>query len=212
MARISKGILGGLSGTVGTVVGGNWKGIDYIRSQSAHRNGNFTQPQLEQHAKFSLGIRFVNRLTGLFAVSFRKFAAKMTGANSALSYLLKNAITGTYPSYSIDYSKVLVSRGDLPNADNPSATAIAGSKINFAWTDNTGIGKAESDDAAILVVYCPATKMAVYTTAGATRGDGGQQYNVAVFHGQVVETWLGFMSADGKEVATSIYTGQLTVS
>ena len=29
MGTISKGILGGFSGTVGTVIGGSWKGIDY---------------------------------------------------------------------------------------------------------------------------------------------------------------------------------------
>ena len=32
MGTISKGILGGFSGKVGTVIGGNWKGIDYMRS------------------------------------------------------------------------------------------------------------------------------------------------------------------------------------
>ena len=37
MGRISKGILGGFSGTVGTVVGGNWKGIDYMRSKTTSR-------------------------------------------------------------------------------------------------------------------------------------------------------------------------------
>ncbi len=34
MGTISKGILGGFSGTVGTVIGGSWKGIEYMRSQS----------------------------------------------------------------------------------------------------------------------------------------------------------------------------------
>lgn len=33
MGTFSKGILGGFSGTVGTVIGGNWKGIQYMRSQ-----------------------------------------------------------------------------------------------------------------------------------------------------------------------------------
>ena len=35
MGTISKGILGGFSGKVGTVIGGNWKGIDYMRSKAA---------------------------------------------------------------------------------------------------------------------------------------------------------------------------------
>ena len=50
MGTISKGILGGFSGTVGTVIGGSWKGIDYMRSQPSKRSGNFSQAQLEQQA------------------------------------------------------------------------------------------------------------------------------------------------------------------
>jgi len=33
MGIINKGILGPVSGTVGTVIGGSWKGISYIRSK-----------------------------------------------------------------------------------------------------------------------------------------------------------------------------------
>ena len=31
MGKIAQGILGGLSGKVGNIIGGSWKGIDYIR-------------------------------------------------------------------------------------------------------------------------------------------------------------------------------------
>lgn len=212
MGIISKGILGGFSGTVGTVIGGSWKGITYMRSQPARRTSNPSEAQLLQQAKFRLAMRFVTSLSGLFVISFRQYANRMTGINSAFSYLLKNAITGTYPSYTIDYSKVLISRGDLPNAENPTAAAVAGSIINFTWTNNTGTGKASNDDTAILVVYCPALHLALYTTNGAARSSGSQAYNAAVFEGEQVETWVGFISANGREIASSIYTGQLTVT
>ena len=38
MAKIEHGILGGFSGTVGTVIGGSWKGIDTMRSKAKRRN------------------------------------------------------------------------------------------------------------------------------------------------------------------------------
>jgi hypothetical protein len=212
MGTISRTILGGFSGTVGTVVGGNWKGIPYIRSKPAYRVYKPTQAQLEHRARFSLASSFVKVLSGLLDTSFRQFAVRMTGTNSAFSYLFKNAVTGNYPGYTLDYSRVLISRGDLPNADNPTATAAAAGKINFAWADNTGIGKAGSDDTAILVVYCPSMQAALYTTIGATRGAGGQFYDVTAFHGQLVETWVGFISADGSEIADSVFTGEIMVS
>jgi hypothetical protein len=48
MGTINKGILGGFSGKVGTVVGGTWKGIDYMCSKSNRRNFVPSQKQLEQ--------------------------------------------------------------------------------------------------------------------------------------------------------------------
>jgi hypothetical protein len=52
----------------------------------------------------------------------------------------------------------------------------------------------------------------MYTTEGDTREQQGGDFAVTVFHGKVVQTWMEFMSADGREIASSIFTGQLTVS
>ena len=134
MGRISKGILGGFSGKVGTVVGGNWKGIDYMRSQSFTRRSNFSQAQLEQQAKFALSVKFLQPISALVEETFRDFAIKMSGQNNALRYTLKNAVTGSFPSFTIDYTMALVSRGDLPNALSPAVATAAGA-VNFTWTD-----------------------------------------------------------------------------
>lgn len=48
MGTIQKGILGGFSGKVGSVIGGNWKGIDYMRSVANKRSFIPSQKQLEQ--------------------------------------------------------------------------------------------------------------------------------------------------------------------
>ena len=52
MGTISKGILGGFSGKVGTVIGGNWKGIDYMRSKAANHSKSLSTAQLEHWARF----------------------------------------------------------------------------------------------------------------------------------------------------------------
>jgi Family of unknown function (DUF6266) len=210
MGTITKGILGGFSGTVGTVIGGSWKGIDYMRSQPQKRSGNFSQAQLEQQAKFTVLMKFLETMAGLVRISFKDFAIKMTGFNSAFSYNLKNAITGSYPNFSIDYSMVLVSRGDLPNAIAP-AVAASGNNVNFTWTNNSGTGSAKTTDKAILAVYCAALKSTIYKTNGTDRSSGADSLNVANFAGQTVETWIGFISEDGKAIANSIYTGQLSI-
>ena len=212
MGIIGKGILGGFSGKVGTVIGATWKGIDYMKSRPPARgNADASQKQLAQQAKFSLAMKFITTLSSLFQISYRNYAIGKTGTNSAFSYLLTEAIAGSYPDFSIDYSKMLMSRGQLPNASAPAATAAAGGDIVFTWTDNTGISSSKASDQAMLVIYCPALKTALYTTGSAMRNSGTDKLDAMIFAGHLVETYIGFISEDGKKVANSIYTGQHTV-
>jgi len=212
MGTINKGILGGFSGKVGSVVGGSWKGIDYMRSKGNRTNFTATDKQLAQQLKFALMMHFLQPMAGLLSISFRDFAVKMTGINSAFAYNIKNCITGVYPSFGIDYSLVLVSRGDLPNALAPVVTSGAGSLLTFSWTDNSGVGSAKATDQAILVAFCPDLQQAIYTTIGGNRSALTGELNLGPFAGKAVETYIGFIAQDGKNIATSIFTGEVTVS
>jgi len=212
MGTINKGILGGFSGKVGTVVGGTWKGIDYMRSKGNNRNLNPTEKQRSQQLKFALIMCFVQPMAALLEISFRNFAIKMTGINNAFAYNIKNAVTGTYPSFEIDYSLALVSRGDLPNILGPAVISGAGSQVTFSWTDNSGVGTARATDQAILVAYCPSNRHAIYTTAGGLRSGLTGELNLLPFSGLAVQTYIGFISESGLSIATSIFTGEVIVS
>lgn len=65
MARITKGILGGFSGKVGTVVGASWRGQDIIRSMPKPSSRKATGKQMLQQLKFKLVIGFLKPLTGI---------------------------------------------------------------------------------------------------------------------------------------------------
>lgn len=211
MGTIEKGILGGFSGKVGTVVGGTWKGIDYMRSKSSRRNFVPSQKQLEQQMKFALMMRFLQPMSALLEVTFNDYAVKQTGMNSAFSYNFGHAIAGTYPTFTVDYAQVLISRGNLPNVLGPAVTSGANSIITFSWTDNSGTSTAKATDLSVLVAYCPARQQAIFG-GGELRSDLTGDLNLLSFSGQVVETYIGFMSADERDIAISMYTGQVTVS
>jgi hypothetical protein len=172
------------------------------------KSGVSSQAQLEQQEKFKIMIRFISTMSGLLMDTFKSYAVKMTGPNSAFSYNLKNAIVGAYPNYSIDFSKVLVSRGDLPNATAVTATKV-GTNIDFNWTDNSGTGKAKPGDSTILVVYCAANNQAIYTIGTSERSTVTETLDCSNFAGKTVETFVGFISADNKDVSNSFYTGQV---
>lgn len=211
MARINKGILGSVTGKVGTVIGSSWKGIAYIRSLSSKRKGGSSQRQLEHQARFGLATRFIQSMKQVIITGFSHNAVQMTEMNSALAHILKNAVTGTYPAFRISYPQVQVSRGSLPNVVSPLASAGLNGTLGFSWTDNSGVGKAKAGDKAILVAYCEALNHTLYGIEG-ERGATTGSLNVAMFAGEKVQTWISFLSMDSKDVATSIYTGEVIVN
>jgi len=212
MGRIRKGVLGGFSGTVGTVVGSNWNGIDVVRSRPTISKARKSSPkQLEQQARFGLANRFARTLSDLFMQTFDKASFEKTGINTALSDIVKRAISGNYPSFAIQHNLVRISRGSLPNATSAVAAASPGGMIAFSWVGaGAGIGKGSPLDQALLVIHCPELNRSVYRI-GALRSALADTLEVAAFIGKEVHTWLSFRSADGQDYADSIYTGQLTV-
>ena len=213
MGKISQGVLGGFSGKVGNIVGGTWKGIDYMRIKPANVSNPRTQGQLDQRSKFSTVLRFLQPLTDFLKVGFKLYAIKMTQFNSAMSYNLNNAITGIYPNFTIDFTKALVSRGRLVGADGAAVASSSAGVIEFTWTDNSGSGNAQGNDKALLVVYNATKGYAVYDTAGATRATQSQNLVVpSDFSGDTVQAFIGFISDDGKEIANSVHIGSVTVA
>ena len=142
MGKISQGILGGVSGKVGNVVGGSWKGIDYLRILPVSVANPRTPAQKDQRSKFLTVINFLEPIKDFIRVGFKNYAVKMTQFNSALSYNVKNAIAGTYPDYTIDYSNALVSRGGLAPAMDGSVNSTVAGIVTYEWNDNSGNGNA----------------------------------------------------------------------
>jgi hypothetical protein len=211
MGQIYKGILGPVSGTVGTVIGATWKTIPYLRSQPNKRKRTSTVDQIDQQLKFAVVMSFLQTMVGLLQLTFKKYANKMSEINAAFSYNYHNAITGTSPDYVIDYPNALVSRGDLPNGSAPNATVTAGT-VHYTWTDNSGSGTATATDEAVLIVYCPQLNLTIFNPAAAIRSAASATLNVADFTGQTVQTWIAFLSDDGLSASNSFFTGELTVS
>lgn len=211
MATYLKGLLGDFTGGVGPVVGSTWKGINYMKGRQRKSTIPRSQAQLEQQAKFSLLQGFLLSMRQILMLGFKDSAIQMTGINSAYQYNYRHAITGAYPAFALNYGKVLVSAGRLLNAVDLSAMAEDDGMLKFSWTDNSGMAMANANDKCMIVVYCAEQKRSVYITTGAERSVGSHLINVGIFSGKMVETWISFIAADGADVATSIYTGQLTV-
>jgi hypothetical protein len=212
MAIITQGIMGGFSGTVGTVVGSRWRGINIMRSRATYSKDRMHTPaQLDQQLKFGLVNRFTKTLSPLLTITHKRYAQRKTGCNSAVSYLLEHAVTGSSPAFELDYSKVLISRGPLMGAQEAAATADPDAMINFRWRDNSSVAGTKTSDRAIVVVYCPALQQSRYAITTATRSSEAVSLQALGFSGYTVHTWLGFIAENEKQIANSVYAGALVV-
>jgi len=213
MGKINKGygILGGFRGTVGSVVGGNWRGIDTMRAVAKPRKGKSTAAQIDQQMKFGIATKFISAKRHLLEIGFKNFAVEMTGTNSALSHTLRHAITGVSPNYSLDYSKILLFRGSLSVPPAPVASSTQAGIVSFSWTNDPAILDADPTDKAILVVYCESSNSTAYTMAGAARSTMAATLAISGFSGKTVQTWIAFISVDGKRISNSVFAGQLNV-
>jgi hypothetical protein len=212
MGSISKGILGGFCGKVGTVIGYIHNGMACMRSLPTSVFNPRTQAQLEQRARFSTAIAFLQPLTEFVKIGFRNASTKMSAFNSAMSYTMKNAIRGLYPDFSIDYANALLSRGTLAGALNPNALSVAAGQVTFSWDDNSGELNGEATDAALIVAYNPTRNEAVFTNGESARVDGTQTLAVPTsYSGDTLECYIAFMDAKGR-MATSKYAGPVVVA
>lgn len=208
MGKISQGILGGLSGKVGNVVGGSWKGIDYLRIKPSKVANPRTKGQVNQRNKFTISLEFLQPNIDFIKIGYKNFANKKSEFNAAMSYVLNNGISGLAPDFEVDYQNALLSRGTLAGAIDGSTDLGVSGEVSFSWTDNSAGANANADDKAMLLVYNPAKKESTYILDGAERSTEQEVVSIpSSYAGDEVQLFIAFITADGERVSNSVYLG-----
>ncbi len=170
MGKISQGILGGVSGTVGTVVGASWKGINYLRIKSSHYKDAQTEGQVTQRTKFGACIEIAQSvMDALIKPIWNKKAVKMSGYNL---FVKTNLPAFSATGEITDFSLLKFAVGDLPQASNvviEDDAAVPGG-IHLTWADNSGTGIAAATDRLRIVAMCEG-EIVVLSGIAATRAD-----------------------------------------
>ena len=208
MGKIGRGILGGVSGKVANVVGARWKGIDYIRAKPQSVANPRTLLQVNQRTKFALVLRFLQPNLNFIKIGYKNYAVKKSQFNSAMSFILNNAIIGVSPDFEIDYSLALLSRGNLAGALNPVFDLSTPGQVQFSWDDNSTDGNALATDKVMVVAFNPLKGESVYLTEGATRADLSQTVIIPnSYAGDDLQLFISFMNAEETQLSNSIYIG-----
>ena len=209
MGKIKQGILGGFNGTVGTVVGGSWKGLAYMRGKAQSIKNPRTERQMAQRMKFAVAQRFLKVMSAYLQVGFRNYTEHQTANNAAMSYTVLNSITGKYPSLEVEPSKVLVSSGSLMPG-RYCAAKVADNLASFTWEDNSGESHASVDDFAMPMVYNFTKRECVFTTEEASRVDCKTSLKLpADWSGDSLSCYIAFASVVSTAVSDSVYIGDV---
>lgn len=169
-----------------------------------------TASQLASRQDTPVTNNFIKPVNEFIKIGFKgeaKLAKK--NANSLISsHTRKKAIKGEYPNKEIDFTKVLFSKGNMPETPQTKAE-ITEDGVQFTWNNNLIPGHFRSDDQAMLMVYFPELKTAEYVINGGARSIGIANLSlIKNDNPAVMETYISFISADRESVSNSIYTGQ----
>jgi len=211
MGKLPNGILGGFRGKVGPVVGTQWKGIEVIRSLPPGKRRKSSEDQLKQQAKMSLMTSFISPLSTFLNSTYQSVTVHMSCFNRALSYNLRDAITGDYPEFKINFPYVILGVGYLRNVETPKISSDSEGRLTFSWRDNSNEGSARATDQFFGAVYCVELKHWQAWKEGPKRNAGSYTLDVSAFSGKAVHTYIGFLSADAKFVTTSLYVGLIDI-
>ena len=214
MGKFIKGLMGGFSGKVGNIIGSTWNGIDYMRSLPRPSSKAPSDLQLVQRAKFGYANGFLGPVGSLINLGFRSQAARKTGFNIAIAHVIAEAITGTYPDFELDYTKVLFSKGSLEGIWNIVGSSTEAGEINFVWQNNTGIGTAKETDKVVILMYNAAKSKFVYSLENAVNRNAAM-VSIAVpdsFSGDTLQVWVAAMTPDQANFSTSIHAGEIVVA
>ncbi|MBS2214023.1 hypothetical protein KEM09_21625 [Carboxylicivirga mesophila] len=210
MGRFIKGIMGGFSGKVGNIVGGNWRGISYMRSLSERRNYTPTEKQLMQRARFAYAVSFLQPIHPVVRVGYRNQASQQSPLNAALAHVLKKVVEGEYPDYRINYASLEMAKGLLPGPQHP-AVQLQDQTLTFTWRDGAAILKDYGDNQVLLLAIGDGIYPS-YSIGEAVRNDG--QATLAIPDAQtgtVLHTYLAFLAVNGNSVSNSYYVGEVSL-
>ncbi|MEX0998051.1 MAG: DUF6266 family protein [Flavobacteriaceae bacterium] len=213
MGTFNKGILGGFSGKVGTVVGAYWRGKNVMRSLPRPSTKPATPGQELQRTIFSVVAKFLNPIKFILAAHFGSPQGDKSRFNLATSYHMTEAVQEVGDLIEMDLPKVLISKGSLQGLQGQTFIALPDSVVRVRWDDNSGQGLAGPDDTLTLVIYSPTLELFEAYSPAALRQE--EQVDITAPNyliGQEIHGWATFITPDGELAATSTYLGTVTVT
>lgn len=215
MATLKNGVNGGFSGTVGSVIGSSWKGIDYMKGK--HRLKKYRKPptgkQQFTRDKFKeIGEFFVSFKDVLRVGLGQRNLKRMTPYNLAFK-LNKNAFERTGDTIRIDFSRIVLSKGAA--VSKPGMCSVEwreGPELDVRWEIFGHCLTERPTDRIVLTAYCEEEPEAISDIGHRTRAHC--EMRVAIPQNWVdrtVHVYL-FMVSEKGLCSETVYVGPLKIN
>ena len=208
MAKVDpKSMLAGLSGKVGDLVFSTGRNGTFVRAAPSGPGSRKNRPstlQLEMRARFALASQFVTRAGKVIRLGCGDHTGSPHGL--AIKNLIKDAIEGTGPNLSINFSKVMVSQGRLSKPDNPVLQLLSNRRLEFSWSNRIRKKTAEM----VLALFSPVNHQ-WETEVCVLNFRKSLFFNVPVALGELLEAYVFMRYSDGSKASDSIYLGSVVL-
>ncbi|SDF60849.1 DUF6266 family protein [Chitinophaga filiformis] len=210
MARLKKGLLGPISGAIGTVEGYELKGQFILRSKRNKPDKPPTEKQLACRAKMRLVNSVLSHCKAFIELGYAEVVKIQTynAYNAAVAYNMQHAIIGIYPNYEIAYSQLKLAAGTIDTEGLSPSVSLQGNTLTFSWAAASAYPS--STDHVLLLAYAPQLKQAVFNLCGAKRRAAAETLTLPQsWQATPMHCYIAFRAETGDDCTDSIYLGAL---
>jgi len=208
---IKKSALGTIKGKVGRVVVNKWRKIDVVKSAPGKRTKERITPLPDQNLRLPLVSHFLSIFKSDIRIGFYKKDGRIPPFQAAVQYNLQHAVAGESPDFKIDYSKVVLSKGNLEMVWSEAIFLDENKKLHISWEiPSTSKLKLVGMDTARIIIYDHTLEKDL-TASKTVRQDLYTVRDLKFFSGHTLYVWLFFTSTDPAAVSNSQYLGTITI-
>lgn len=208
MGKLKNGINGPFIGKIGKVHGSSINGVPYVKGPYKRRTKNISAKERANRIKFAVAQKWLDPITRFVRVGFKGYSPTSQGFVSAKSHLLRNAMKGEAPNFSVDPALVQVSYGTLELPRNITLEKSGPTDIIFTW-DTQHSSDADSRDQVMILAYDINNGNAQENTFYEFRFKGNCTWTLT--KDKTWHIWFAMNAYDRSRQSHSVYLGEVTL-
>ena len=207
MAKFKSSTFGEISGKHGDVVAVTMKdGTCYFRAYIIPPNPN-TAKQQSQRGVFGFVVKELNCMRKLFSVTF----GGQYGINRAVSLAMKTCVSGEFPDFKIDYSKLQLSKGSIQVPANVTISGLKQNSFMLEWSYADLLNEVQDDNLSLVLLNATKKEMLYNQNIALRAGRNVEFYIPEYWLKSEIHAWLYFSSSNNNYFSDSKYLGVITI-